>query len=155
MKTIVVLAAVASVAALLAVPARAQSYGMNSTETAAYMSGLRLDRKMLAGPLADSPRSVRLDGSGMQTGAPAEVVSIFGGRSGVMMEMARLTPDGRFVRPRVLIGRHSDELRTWMNSIGISADRCMLPMLRGRLKRAPDTGKVGAAILVSARCSFY
>jgi hypothetical protein len=28
-------------------------------------------------------------------------------------------------------------------------------MFRGRLKRDPETGKLGAAVLMSARCSFY
>jgi hypothetical protein len=31
----------------------------------------------------------------------------------------------------------------------------MLPTFRGRLKRDPETQKLGAAVLVSARCTFY
>jgi hypothetical protein len=135
--------------------ARAQVYGINSTDMIAYQSGLRIDRSMLAGPLASSTRSVRMDGSGMQTGPEVREINLLGSRSGLMVEMARLTPDGQFVRPRLLIGRHSDELRNWMHAAGVSADRCMLPLVRSRLKRAPETGKVGVAFLVSARCSFY
>lgn len=135
--------------------ARAQVYGINSTDMIAYQSGLRIDRSMLAGPLASSMRSVRMDGSGMQTGPEVREINLLGSRSGLMMEMARVTPDGQFVRPRLLIGRHSDELRNWMHAAGVSADRCMLPLVRSRLKRAPETGKVGVAFLVSARCSFY
>lgn len=150
-----VVAVFATAIGIAAVDARAQVYGMNSTDMIAYQSGLRIERSMLAGPLASTTRSVRMDGTGMQTGPEVREVALLGSRSGLMMEMARVTPDGRFVRPRLLIGRHSDELRNWMHAAGISADRCMLPLVRGRLKRAPETGKVGAAFLVSARCSFY
>jgi hypothetical protein len=72
-----------------------------------------------------------------------------------MLEMGRMTPDGKFVRPRLLIGHQSHDLKAWMGSMGIQADRCMLPMFRGRLKRNAEDGGVGAALLVSARCSFY
>jgi hypothetical protein len=150
-----VVAVLATAVGLAAGEARAQVYGMNSTDMIAYQSGLRIDRNMLAGPLASTTRSVRMDGTGMQTGPEVREINLLGSRSGLMMEMARVTPDGQFVRPRLLIGRHSDELRNWMHSVGISADRCMLPLVRGRLKRAPETGKTGAAFLVSARCSFY
>lgn len=68
--------------------------------------------------------------------------------------VGRLTADGRFVRPRLTIGRQSHELRNWMGSIGIPAERCMLPLFRGRLKRQ-ESGDVGAAVWISARCTFY
>jgi len=31
----------------------------------------------------------------------------------------------------------------------------MLPMFRGRLNRVPETGRIGASVLMSARCTFY
>jgi hypothetical protein len=145
-----------AMAALLAVSeASAQSYDRQSADLAAYRAGLRIDRSMLAGPLASSPRPLRMDGTVMEYEDEHRVVNLVGKRSGLMLEMARTTPDGNYVRPRLIIGRHSDELKSWMNAAGISADRCMLPVLRSRLKRAPETGKTSAAFLVSARCSFY
>ena len=55
--------------------------------------------------------------------------------SGVLLETGRVGPDGKFVRPRLLIGRQSPELNAWMQSIGVTPERCMLPMFRGRLTR--------------------
>ena len=131
--------------------ARAQG---GSADHAAFMAGLRIDRSMLAAPLASSPRSA------MSIGGPSEYaqqeareVNLIG--RGVVLEVPRVAPDGSFQRPRVTIGRQSPELRMWMKEAGLDPDRCMLPMFRSRLKREPDTGKVTAAVLVSARCTFF
>jgi hypothetical protein len=124
-----------------------------ATDHAAYMAGIRLDRSMLAGPLAPSPRSA------LRGIEPSNIVrepreyKLIG--AGVLLEMGRVGPDGEFVRPRLLIGRQSPELNVWMKSMGVTPERCMLPMFRGRLNRVPETGKVGAAVLISARCTFY
>ena len=127
---------------------------IRATEQAAYMAGLRIDRGMLAGPLAPSPRSaMSIGGSSDYALLEAREVNLVG--SGVVLEMPRIAPDGSFQRPRVLIGRQSPELRMWMREAGLIPERCMLPMFRGRLKRDPETGKLGAAVLVSARCTFY
>jgi len=124
-----------------------------ATNHAAHMAGIRLDLSMLAGPLAPSPRSaLRGIEPGNAVQEPHEY-NLIG--SGVVLEMARAGPDGKFVRPRLLIGRQSPELNAWMNSMGVTPERCMLPMFRGRLIRVPETGKIGAAALMSARCTFY
>lgn len=145
-----VLLAACCCAALLA-DVRAQ---IGSADRAAYMAGLRIDRSMLAGPLASTPRSA------MSIGGPSEYaqqeareVNLIG--SGVVLEMPRMAPDGSFQRPRLTIGRQSPELKMWMKEAGIAPDRCMLPMFRSRLRREADTGKVNAALLVSARCTFF
>ena len=124
-----------------------------ATDHAAYMAGIRLDRSMLAGPLATSPRSaLRGVGSSSSVQEPREY-NLIG--PGVVLEMGRTGPDARFVRPRLLIGRQSPELNAWMKSMGVTPERCMLPMFRGRLVRVAESGKIGAAVLVSARCTFY
>lgn len=145
--------AVGCVAALFIATTHAQP--PSATEQAAYMAGLRIDRSMLVGPLASSPASAMPGASRETIGADRDIreISLIG--RGVLLEMARTGPDGQFVRPRVLIGRQSPELRLWMREMGLPPDRCMLPMFRGRLKRDADTGKLGAALLVSARCTFY
>jgi len=139
-------------ATLLSMGALAQT---TAAERAAYMAGLRMDRSMLAGPLAESPRSaMRLSGNGEYYGGlEAREMNLIG--KGVILEMPRVGPDGSFQRPRVVIGRQSPELYAWMREVGLPPERCMLPMFRGRLKREPETGKVGLAVLVSARCTFY
>lgn len=125
-----------------------------AAEHAAYMAGLRVDRNMLAGPLAPSPRSaMRFSGNGEFSGQETREVKLVG--NGVLLEMARVGPDGNFRRPRIVIGRQSPELHAWMKESGLAPERCMLPMFRGRLNRDPDTGKTGVAVLMSARCSFY
>jgi hypothetical protein len=140
---------------LASLAAHAQRFG--ATEQAAYMAGLRVDRSMLVAPLASAPGSAMPEDADERPSqaAPSEVNLIGSKSGGVMLEMARVGPEGQFVRPRLLIGRHSPELRSWMSSIGLTAERCMLPQFRGRLKRVPETGKLGAAVLVSARCTFY
>jgi len=124
-----------------------------ASDHAAYMAGIHLDRSMLAGPLAPSPRSALRGVEPSNTVHEPREYSLIG--SGVVLEMGRVGPDGRFVRPRLLIGRQSPELNDWMKSMGVTPERCMLPMFRGRLNRVPETGKIGAAVLLSARCTFY
>jgi xanthine/CO dehydrogenase XdhC/CoxF family maturation factor len=127
----------------------------SATEHAAHMAGLRIDRSMLAGPMANSPRSaMRIDSGGFYEGVQeTREMNLIG--KGVLLEVPRVTADGQYQRPRLLIGRQSPELRSWMTSMGLPPERCMLPMLRGRMKRAAETGKYGAAVLISARCTFY
>ena len=125
----------------------------SATDHAAYMAGIRLERSMLAGPLASSPRSVLRGVESTNAVQEPREYNLIG--SGVVLEMGRDGPDGKFVRPRLLIGRQSPELNIWMKSMGVTPERCMLPMFRGRLNRVPETGRIGAAVLISARCTFY
>ena len=81
-------------------------------------------------------------------------IGVFGS-SAVVLELGRIGPDGRFVRPRIMVGRNSPELRYWLHEAGIRAERCMLPMVRTRAKRDPESGKLGATVMLSARCTFY
>jgi hypothetical protein len=129
-----------------------------AAERAAYMAGLRIDRGMLAGPLASSPRSA------MSLGGPSDhyvqethEVALLGKRAGLLVEMPRMQPDGTYQRPRLLLGRQSPELDALLKEVGLPPDRCMLPMLRGRLKRQTEgeTSRSGLAVLVTARCTFF
>jgi len=128
-------------------------FAQGATDHAAYMAGIRLDRSMLAGPLASSPRSALRAIESSNTVREPREYNLIG--SNVVLEMPRVEPDGKFVRPRLLIGRQSPELNDWMKSMGVTPERCMLPMFRGRLHRVPETGKITAAVLMSARCTFY
>jgi|GEM_PF-2398457 hypothetical protein len=124
-----------------------------AADHAAQMAGIRLDRSMLAGPLAPSPPSALRGIESSSTVREPSEYSLIG--SSVVLEMRRVGPDGKFVRPRLLIGRQSPELSGWMKSVGVTPERCMLPMFRGRLHRVPETGRITAAVLMSARCTFY
>ena len=84
----------------------------------------------------------------------ARELGVFGS-SAVVLELGRIGLDGRFVRPRIVVGRNSPELRHWLHEAGIHAERCMLPMLRTRAKRDPESGKLGATVMLSARCTVY
>ena len=89
-----------------------------------------------------------------QPEAASREIGVFGS-SAVVLELGRIGPDGRFVRPRILVGRNSPELKLWLHEAGIRAERCMLPMVRTRAKRDPESGKLGATVMLSARCTFY
>jgi hypothetical protein len=131
--------------------ASAQPVAASPAHFSNQAAGLRVDRSMLAGPLADSPPVV------LPESLPSAVESYqmnLGG-STVLLETARLTSDGRYVRPRLTIGSESAELKSLMKSAGVQAERCMLPMFRARVKRDDTTGDVGSAFWVSARCKFY
>jgi len=129
------------------------AFAQGATDYAAQMAGIRLDRSMLAGPLAPSPPSALRGIESSSTVREPSEYSLIG--SSVVLEMRRVGPDGKFVRPRLLIGRQSPELSGWMKSVGVTPERCMLPMFRGRLHRVPETGRITAAVLMSARCTFY
>ena len=96
---------------------------------------------------------MRLGGASEYTGRETREVNLIG--KGVVLEMPRINPDGKYERPRLLIGRQSPELAAWMKEVGLPPERCMLPMFRGRLNREPETGKIGMAVLVTGRCTFY
>jgi hypothetical protein len=100
------------------------------------------------------PADDRSDRSLSQPEGATREIGVFGS-SAVVLELGRIGPDGRFVRPRIMVGRNSPELRYWLHEAGIRAERCMLPMVRTRAKRDPESGKLGATVMLSARCTFY
>ncbi|HET9023498.1 MAG TPA: hypothetical protein VFN64_02935, partial [Burkholderiaceae bacterium] len=92
-----------------------------AAERAAYMAGLRIDRDMLAGPLAPSPHSAMRFGSTSEfSGQETREVKLVG--NGVLLEMPRVEPDGTYRRPRILIGRQSPELHAWMKENGLAPE---------------------------------
>jgi hypothetical protein len=73
----------------------------------------------------------------------------------VHLEMPRMAPNGQFVRPKIVIGLASSEMKTWLRSQGIAAEQCMLPMLRARARLNQETREFSAGLTVYARCTFY
>jgi hypothetical protein len=132
----------------LAPCANGQGVGGSFTETSLGVIGLRVDRSTFTAGPAELP-------STPQPLAPVVPTEISLVGSSVVVELGRMAPDGRFIRPRLLVGLQSTGLKYWMREIGIPAERCMLPLARGRLRRSADNGDVGAALHLSARCMFY
>lgn len=75
--------------------------------------------------------------------------------SAVHLEMPRIAPNGQFVRPRIVIGLASSEMKSWMRSQGISAEQCMLPLIRLRARLNQETRELSAGLSLIARCTFY
>jgi hypothetical protein len=71
----------------------------------------------------------------------------------LQVESARETPDGRYTRPKVIIGLPSESMKGWMNSAGFSTEQCLLPMLRARARLSAD-GEASGAMWLYARCTF-
>ena len=76
------------------------------------------------------------------------------GSSGVQVEPSQLTSAGTYTRPRIVFGMQSDSMKQWMHDNGIAAERCYLPMVRGRARLSPD-GEASAALWLYARCTFH
>jgi hypothetical protein len=74
--------------------------------------------------------------------------------STLQLDLPRYDASGKYVRPKFYVGKKSDSMRYWMNSAGISADKCMLPLVRARTHMGGD-GDVSGSLWVYARCSFY
>lgn len=74
--------------------------------------------------------------------------------STLQLDMPRYDSGGNYVRPKFYVGMQSHTMRNWMNSTGLAADKCMLPMLRARTHLSGD-GEVGGSLWVYARCTFH
>ena len=119
------------------------------TEGALGSVGLRIDRSALMTKAQELP----LSALHLRSSSGPTQISLVG--SSVVVELGRMTPDGRFVRPRLNVGLQSPALKSWMSEIGLEAENCMAPLLRGRLRRNAQNDDVAATISVSARCTFY
>ncbi|HVG05406.1 MAG TPA: hypothetical protein VM937_10745 [Burkholderiaceae bacterium] len=75
--------------------------------------------------------------------------------SAIQMEAPRATATGQYTRPKVIFGLPSDSMRSFMNSVGFTTERCMLPTLKARAKVGAGGDVDGGTFWVSARCTFY
>jgi len=71
----------------------------------------------------------------------------------LQVEGARVKADGTYSRPRIMIGVPSESMKDWMNSAGLTAEQCMLPMVRARARVNAD-GEASGAMWLYARCTF-
>lgn len=147
------LAGMFGLAALLAAGAACgQAGAVRTLDPSAQVSGLHIDRRLFTSAPASGLRAVLPE----STPEVAETYQMnLLGSTMVVLETARFTSDGRYVRPRLTIGSESPELKSWMKSIGMPAERCQLPMFRARVTRDEGTGDIGSTFWMSARCKFY
>lgn len=75
--------------------------------------------------------------------------------SAIRVEAPRATGDGQYTKPKVIFGLPSDSMRKFMNSVGFTTERCMLPTLKARAKVGAGGDIDGGTFWVSARCTFY
>jgi hypothetical protein len=73
--------------------------------------------------------------------------------STLQLDLPRYDSSGKYVRPRFYVGMQSDSMRNWMNSTGLAAEKCMLPMVRARTHMSGD-GEVSGTLWMYARCTF-
>ncbi len=71
----------------------------------------------------------------------------------VQVESSRIGINGTYTRPKVVIGVPSDTMKDWMSAAGLTAEQCLLPMVRARARISPD-GEASGAFWLYARCSF-
>ena len=75
--------------------------------------------------------------------------------SAIRVEAPRATATGQYTKPKVIFGLPSDSMRSFMNSVGFTTERCMLPTLKARAKVGAGGDVEGGTFWVSARCTFY
>jgi hypothetical protein len=149
--------AAAVVVLVAAQPALAQMRAEMVSETALRPSGL-----MAAPPVAESQAGPALARSGLSTPRseilvspttlPTSYSTQFLG-STLQLDLPRYDASGTYVRPKFYVGMKSDSMRNWINSTGLSAERCMLPMVRARTHMSGD-GEMSGTLWVYARCTI-
>ncbi len=75
--------------------------------------------------------------------------------SAIRIEAPRATATGQYTKPKVIFGLPSDSMRNFMNSVGFTTERCMLPTLKARAKVGAGGDVDGGTFWVSARCTFF
>jgi hypothetical protein len=75
--------------------------------------------------------------------------------SAIRIEAPRPTATGSYTKPKVIVGLPSSSLRNFMNSVGFTTERCMLPTLKARPNVRAGGDIDGGTFWVSARCTFY
>jgi hypothetical protein len=71
----------------------------------------------------------------------------------VRLEVPRDVVTGHYARPKLVVGLPSASMKNWMNSAGLDADHCMLPMLRARTRMTTE-GDIQGTLWLYARCTF-
>jgi len=110
-----------------------------------------------------SVRQAREAASALPLPEPAEIETIDDGRaprdyewmkgSVQVIEQPRDPVTGAYRRPKIIVGLPSDTMKSWLKASGITAERCLLPMVRARAK-LNEEGEASGALWLYARCTF-
>ena len=73
--------------------------------------------------------------------------------SAVQIEAPLSDGTGQYSKPKIRVGLPSDTMRNFLNSAGLPAEKCQLPMLKARTK--VNDGDVSGTLWLFARCTFY
>lgn len=71
-----------------------------------------------------------------------------------LIEMPSDHMPGQFSRPRHALGFRSEGMKQFARGMGIDADTCLAPLIRGRVSFTA-AGDGSARLMVFARCSFH
>lgn len=83
--------------------------------------------------------------------APRDYVLMNGGVQ--VIEQPRDPVTGAYRRPKIIVGLPSDAMKGWLKAGGITAERCLLPMVRARARLSED-GEASGTLWLYARCTF-
>lgn len=71
-----------------------------------------------------------------------------------LVEMPADQIPGQFTRPKYALGFRSEGMKQFAKGMGLDADTCLAPLIRGRVSFTPS-GDGSARLMVFARCSFH
>jgi hypothetical protein len=100
-----------------------------------------------------SDSSLPAFGTGSFYGTSASTSTWLG--SAIRVETPYATGTGQYTKPKIIFGLPSDSMRSFMNSVGFTTERCMLPTVKARAKVGAGGDVEGGTFWVSARCTFY
>ena len=70
-----------------------------------------------------------------------------------VLEQPRDPVTGAWRRPKIIVGLPSNAMKSWLKAGGITAERCLLPMVWARAKLSDD-GEASGSLWLYARCTF-
>lgn len=72
--------------------------------------------------------------------------------SAIQIEQPLSDGTGQYTKPKVRVGLPSDTMRSFLNSAGLPAEKCQLPMVKAKTKLAE--GDASGTLWLFARCTF-
>jgi hypothetical protein len=72
--------------------------------------------------------------------------------SAIQIERPLSDGTGQYTKPKVRVGLPSETMRSFLNSAGLPAEKCQLPMVKAKTKLAE--GDASGTLWLYARCTF-
>ena len=151
----------AGTCALLAAVAILGVFGAAAPAHAQESNAKQVDliRALPGGALPRDPQRVDMRVARFELGAPGALERAASGNStapprATLIEMPSDQVPGQFSRPRYALGFRSEGMKQFARSMGVEADTCLAPLIRGRVSFTA-AGDGSARLMVFARCSFH